>query len=116
MEIDKRSFFNLDHDLDVILGTFATDTTSQLDVLGHDGDTLGVDCAQVGILEQTNEVGLGCFLKSYGTRTVTMRLLDTTGGRSGLPGSLGGQLLTRGLASGGFTSSLLGSCHDYNPM
>merc|ERR1711981_1058549 len=61
----KRSFsLNLDHDLEVILGTFTTDTTSQLDVLGHDGNALGVDCAQVGVLEQANEVGLGCFLKS----------------------------------------------------
>ena len=38
------------------LGTLATDTAGKLDVLGHDGDTLGVDGAQVGILEETDQV------------------------------------------------------------
>ncbi len=37
---------------------FATDATSQLDVLRHDGHTLGVDGAEVGVLEQMNEVVL----------------------------------------------------------
>ena len=34
------------------LSTLATDATGQLDVLRHDGDALGVDGAQVGVLEQ----------------------------------------------------------------
>ena len=34
-----------------------------MDVLGHDGDTLGVDGAQVGVLEQANKVGLGRLLE-----------------------------------------------------
>ena len=34
-----------------------------MDVLGHNRHTLGVDGTQVGILEKTNEVGLGCLLK-----------------------------------------------------
>ena len=29
------------------LGAFATDSTGKLDVFGHDGDTFGVDGAQV---------------------------------------------------------------------
>ena len=33
------------------LGTFTTDTSGQLDILGHDGDTLGMDGAQVGIFK-----------------------------------------------------------------
>ena len=41
-----------------ILSTLSTDTTCQLDVFGHDGDTLGVDGAQVGVLKQTHQVGL----------------------------------------------------------
>ena len=45
------------------LGPFSSDSPSQLDILWHDGHTLGVDGAQVGVLEKTNEVGLGCFLK-----------------------------------------------------
>ena len=47
------------------LGTFTTDTPGQLDVLGHDGDTLGVDSAQVGIFEKSNQVSLRCFLESH---------------------------------------------------
>ena len=47
------------------LGTFTTDTAGQLDVLGHDGDTLGVDGAQVGIFKKTNQVSLSRFLKSH---------------------------------------------------
>jgi len=46
------------------LSTFSTDATGQLDVLGHDGDTFGVDGAQVGVLEESNQVCLGSFLES----------------------------------------------------
>ena len=34
-----------------LLGSFATDSASQLYVFGHDGDTFGMDCAQVSVLE-----------------------------------------------------------------
>ena len=47
------------------LSTFTADTTGKLDVLGHDGDTLGVDCAQVGVLEQTDQVSLAGLLKGH---------------------------------------------------
>jgi hypothetical protein len=50
------------------LSSLSTDTASQLDVLGHDGDTLGVDSAQVGVLKQTNKVGLGSLLKGHDGR------------------------------------------------
>ena len=40
------------------LGPLATDAPGQLDVLGHDGDALGVDGSQVGILEEADQVGL----------------------------------------------------------
>ncbi|KRZ98038.1 hypothetical protein T08_5817 [Trichinella sp. T8] len=43
--------------------TFATNTSSQLDVLRHDGDALSVNSAQVGIFKQANQVSLSCFLK-----------------------------------------------------
>ena len=33
------------------LGALATDATGQLDVLGEDGHTLGMDGAEVGVLE-----------------------------------------------------------------
>eukprot|EP00964_Phaeocystis_antarctica_P113979 scaffold77957_cov68-Phaeocystis_antarctica.AAC.3 len=41
----------------------ATDATGQLDVLGHDGHALGVDRAQVGVLEEANQVRLGGLLE-----------------------------------------------------
>ena len=42
-----------------------TDTASQLHVSGHDGHTLGVDGAQVGVLEQRDQVRLGGLLQSH---------------------------------------------------
>lgn len=47
------------------LCTFATDAASELDVLWHDGDTLGVDGAQVGIFEEANQVRLARFLQCH---------------------------------------------------
>ena len=44
------------------LSTLSADTAGELDVLGHDGDTLGVDGAQVGVFEESYEVGFGSFL------------------------------------------------------
>jgi len=137
------------------LSAFATDTASELDVLGHDGYTLGVDSAQVGILEKTDEVSLASLLEGHdgraleaeislevlsdftdqtlewelsdqelggllvttdltesdGTGPVTMGLLDTTGGRGALSGSLGSELLTRSLSSSRFSCGLLSTCH-----
>ena len=52
------------------LGTLSADTSCQLDVLWHDGDTLGVDGAQVGVLEQTNQVGLAGLLEGHDGRAL----------------------------------------------
>jgi len=137
------------------LRTLSTNASGKLDVLGHNGDSLGVDGAQVGVLEETNQVGLAGLLQgsnsrrlesqvslevlgdltnktlegqladeklrrllvttdlteSDGTRAITMGLLHTAGRRGALAGSLGGELFTRGFASGRFASSLLGSSH-----
>ena len=46
------------------LSTLSTDAAGQLDVLGHDGDTFGVDGAQVGVLEESDKVSFRCFLES----------------------------------------------------
>ena len=46
----------------VCLGTLAPDPPGQLDVLGHDGHPLGVDGAEVGVLKQTDQVGLAGLL------------------------------------------------------
>jgi histone H3 len=45
------------------LVTLSTETASELDVLGLDGDTLGVDGAQVGVLEEGDEVRLDRLLE-----------------------------------------------------
>lgn len=50
-----------------------------------------------GLLVTTN------LTESDGTRLITVRLLDTSGGGSSLTGGLGSKLLTRGLATSGFT-------------
>jgi histone H3 len=50
------------------LSALSTDAASQLDVLGHDGDTLGVDGAQVGVLKETNKVGLRGLLEGHDSR------------------------------------------------
>lgn len=49
--------------------------------------------------------------ESDGTGLVTVRLLDTTGGWRALAGGLGGELLTRGLATGRLAGGLLGTSH-----
>ena len=52
------------------LGTLATDPPGQLDVLGHDGDPLGVDGAQVGVLKEANKVGLAGLLEGHDGRAL----------------------------------------------
>ena len=47
------------------LGALSSDPPGQLDVLGHDGDPLGVDGTQVGVLEEPHEVGLTGLLESH---------------------------------------------------
>ena len=57
-----------------ILGTFTTDAAGQLDVLGHNGNTLGVNSTQVCILKQTNKVSFGGFLKGQHGRTLESKI------------------------------------------
>ena len=45
------------------LRALATEAAGKLDVLALDGDTLGVDGAEVGVLEQRDEVGLNGLLE-----------------------------------------------------
>ena len=56
------------------LSTLSADTAGELDVLGHDGDTLGVDGAQVGVLEESYEVGFGSFLESHDGRALETQI------------------------------------------
>ena len=48
-----------------VLSPLSSDPPGELDVLGHDGDALGVDGAQVGVLKEPDEVGLGGLLESH---------------------------------------------------
>lgn len=41
-----------------------------MDVLRHDGDSLGVDSAQIGIFEETDEVSLSCLLEGQNCLTL----------------------------------------------
>jgi len=56
------------------LSTFSADTAGKLDVLGHDGYTLGVDSAQVGILEKSNQVGFARLLKGHDGRALETQI------------------------------------------
>ena len=40
------------------LCAFTTDAAGQLNVLWHDGDTFSVNGAQVGVFEETDQIGL----------------------------------------------------------
>ena len=45
------------------LGPLPPDAASKLDILGHDGDPLGVDGSQVGVFKQANQVSLSSLLQ-----------------------------------------------------
>ena len=54
----------------VELGSLATDTTSQLNVLGHNSHPLGMDGTQVGIFEEPHKVSFSSLLKSHDSRAL----------------------------------------------
>ncbi len=56
------------------LRALSADAAGELNVLGHDGDTLGVDGAQVGVFEEANEVGLGSLLKGEDGRSLESKI------------------------------------------
>jgi hypothetical protein len=54
----------------VSLRTFAPNATGQLNVFGHDRDTLGVDGAQIGIFKEADQIGFGRFLQGQHGRAL----------------------------------------------
>ena len=50
------------------LRALATDAAGKLDVLREDGDALGVDGAEVGVLKEADEVRLGRLLERHDGR------------------------------------------------
>ncbi len=61
----KNSLINYHSSLDKRCSrSLSSDSSGQLHVFRHDGDSLGVDGSQVGVFEETDQVGLGGFLES----------------------------------------------------
>ena len=89
------------------LSTLATDAAGQLDVLGHDGDTLGVDGAQVGVLEQADQVGLAASCRARGGALEAQVGLEVLGDLADqtLEGQLADQQLGALLVATDFTQS-----------
>jgi hypothetical protein len=50
------------------LRAFSSQSAGELDILGLDGDTLGVDGSQVGIFKETDKVSFSGFLESTNGR------------------------------------------------
>ena len=90
------------------LSTLTTDAAGKLDVLGHDGDTLGVDGSQVGVLEETDEVGLSGLLEGEHGRALEAEIgLEVLGNLTDetLEGELADQELGRLLVLSDLTES-----------
>ena len=47
------------------LGTLTTDAAGKVDVIVHDGHTPDVNCAEVGVFENTDQIRLACFLQRH---------------------------------------------------
>ena len=52
------------------LCTLSTDTAGKLDVLGHNGDTFGMDGTQIGVLKKSNKVSLTGLLEGHNSRAL----------------------------------------------
>uniref|UniRef100_A0A9J8D8R2 Core Histone H2A/H2B/H3 domain-containing protein n=1 Tax=Cyprinus carpio carpio TaxID=630221 RepID=A0A9J8D8R2_CYPCA len=65
------------------LSALSADAARQLDVFGHDGDSLGVDGAQVGVLEQTDQISLAGLLQGHdGGALEAQTARKSTGGKA----------------------------------
>jgi len=79
-----------------------------VDILGLDGDTLGVDGSQVGIFEEGDKVGLGSFLEGTNGRGLETQVgLEVLGNLTDetLEGQLADQELGRLLVTTDLTKS-----------
>merc|ERR1712089_79722 len=96
------------------LSSFTTDPPGQLDVLGHDGDTLGVDGAEVSVLKQTNQISLAGLLEGHDGRALESQvgleilsdLTDQTLERKLADEKLGGLLVSPDLTESHGTRSV----------
>ena len=61
--------------INVIVVMISSDSSGELHVFLHDGGSLGVDGAEVGVLEDTDEISLRCFLKGYESLSLESEVL-----------------------------------------
>ena len=90
------------------LSALATESAGKVDILGLDGDTLGVDGSQVGILEEGDEVSLGGLLEGTDGRGLEAEIgLEVLGNLADetLEGELADQELGRLLVATDLTKS-----------
>ena len=79
-------------EVSVVVEALAADSAGKVHILLHHGHSVGVDGAQVGILEETGQVALSCLLKGKeGGRLEAELAVDTVadGSDEALEGSLG---------------------------
>ena len=89
-------------------GALTADSAGELHVLGHDGDTLGVDSAQVGILKEADHVGLRGLLEGEDGRGLETELVSVLRGDftdESLEGQLADQELSGLLETSDLTES-----------
>ena len=68
------------------LGTLTADSAGKLDVLGHDGHSLGMNCAEVGIFKEAYQICLGGFLQRHHSRGLESQVgLEVLGNFSNEP-------------------------------
>lgn len=88
------------------LGSLATNATGKLNILGHDGHTLGVDGAKVRVLKETDQVGLRRLLERHNGRALEAEVgLEVLGDLAdeALEGELADQQLRALLVATDFT-------------
>ena len=64
----------------ISLIALAADSLGKLDILLHDSNTVSVDGAKVGVLEETDEVSFGGFLKGSDGAGLESEVTTETGG------------------------------------
>ena len=94
--------------MDNFLRALSTNAASKLNILRHDGNALSMDGAQVGVLEQSNQVSLSSFLESQDSRSleaeISLEVLSDLADKA-LEGELADQELSALLVSSDLTKS-----------
>ena len=89
-------------------GALTTDSAGELHILGHDGDSLGVDGAEVGVLEEADHVSLRGLLESENGRGLETELVSVLRGdltNESLEGELSNEELSALLEASDLTKS-----------